>query len=149
MRSIPFLLSAIIIASSCSSSKPAMKAAVPAEAEKPDYSRLESWAAHASKKDPSDKLPASIRNNYLVDTSVAVFFIHPTTFTEDGRTEWNAPIFDAQINKETDESRFFTRLPHLMDTQFMLQGTGRPISVLIFRRIPYMPGRHLLSPILM
>lgn len=68
----------------------------------PDYSRLDYWAAHPWKKDPSDSLPAALgaqRNDSLAD----VFFIHPTTYTGT-RTGWNADVNDAALNARTDYS---------------------------------------------
>ena len=69
----------------------------------PDYSQLKFWAAHPSKKDPSD----SISNPLLSvarDSSVDVFFIHPTTLTskELAGTVWNANLLDADLNAKTD-----------------------------------------------
>ncbi len=69
---------------------------------KPDYSRLDYWAAHPWKKDPSDSIPQPLRYESL-DSSVDVFFIHPTSFTKKSRSrESNAPIDDAAINAKTD-----------------------------------------------
>ncbi|MEO8173823.1 MAG: hypothetical protein ABI581_12095, partial [Sediminibacterium sp.] len=36
----------------------------------PDYSKLDYWAAHPSKWDPSDSVPRPFRENYHSDTSV-------------------------------------------------------------------------------
>jgi hypothetical protein len=68
--------------------------------ETPDYSRLDSWAAHPWKKDPSDSLPSPLR--YEEKDSVAdVFFIYPTTYTGT-KKGWNAEIDDPQLNAKTD-----------------------------------------------
>lgn len=70
-----------------------------------DYSSINNWASHPWKKDFGDSVPAPLRNTYNPDTSKAdVFFIHPTTYTEDGRLfGWNAPVDNATLNQQTDE----------------------------------------------
>lgn len=70
----------------------------------PDYSKLDYWAAHPWKKDPSDSVPQPLRLNYFPDSAADVFFIHPTTLTANKDTNWNAPIDDAGINAKTDYS---------------------------------------------
>ncbi|MFT3909566.1 MAG: DUF3089 domain-containing protein [Ferruginibacter sp.] len=70
----------------------------------PDYSDLKYWAAHPSKYDPSDSVPAALKYNYRQDTLADVFFIHPTTLTDYSDTSWNATINDAAINIKTDNS---------------------------------------------
>jgi hypothetical protein len=70
----------------------------------PDYANLDLWAAHPDKWDPSDSIPKPLRNTWH-DTTVDVFFLHPTTFTDPARTnEFNAPIDDDSINRKTDYS---------------------------------------------
>jgi hypothetical protein len=70
----------------------------------PDYSRLEYWAAHPWKWDPSDSVPGPIRAISSIDSSVDVFFLHPTTFgSKTGSTDgWNADINDPGVNAKTD-----------------------------------------------
>ncbi len=70
----------------------------------PDYRSLNYWAAHPWKNDPSDRVPKDIKNNYSPDSTVDVFFIHPTTLTSNKDTSWNARIDDAAINEKTDNS---------------------------------------------
>ncbi|HCL05135.1 MAG TPA: DUF3089 domain-containing protein [Chitinophagaceae bacterium] len=71
----------------------------------PDYSNMEYWAAHPYKKDPSDSIPKPLRKNYQPDSTVDVFFIHPTTYTDDARPfGWNAPIYNADLAAKTDYS---------------------------------------------
>jgi len=70
----------------------------------PDYSNLYYWAAHPWKKDPSDSVPKPLRNGYTIDSSADVFFIYPTTLTDEKDTSWNANINDAAINAKTDYS---------------------------------------------
>ncbi|MES2773637.1 MAG: DUF3089 domain-containing protein [Bacteroidota bacterium] len=75
----------------------------------PDYSNLYYWAAHPYKHDPSDSLPVRYRKDYQ-DSSVDVFFIYPTTYTDkskiaaepNGGSRWNANINDDSLNAKTD-----------------------------------------------
>ncbi len=70
----------------------------------PNYSDLHYWAAHPWKKDPSDSIPKPLRKNYKKDSTVDVFFIHPTTLTSQKDARWNADIDDAELNAKTDYS---------------------------------------------
>src|SRR5687767_5763828 len=58
----------------------------------PNYSNPDHWAAHPYKKDPSDSLPLPLQKEYLPDSTVDVFFIHPTTFTQRDDPRLNADI---------------------------------------------------------
>lgn len=69
---------------------------------KPDYSNLNYWAAHPWKWDPSDSIPKPLRKQYIKDSTVDVFFLYPTSFTDMEDERWNAPIDDAVINAKTD-----------------------------------------------
>lgn len=69
---------------------------------KPDYADLRYWAAHPGKWDPSDSVPSPLRGETL-DSTVDVFFIHPTTYTET-ITATNASIDDDYVNAKTDYS---------------------------------------------
>lgn len=69
----------------------------------PDYSDLHYWAAHPFKKDPADSVPKPLRSTYQPDTTVDVFFIHPTTYTDDHLPfGYSAPINNIEINTKTD-----------------------------------------------
>ena len=71
---------------------------------KPDYSDLNYWAAHPWKRDPSDSIPKSLRNEKR-DTLVDVFFLHPTVYTMKMKeANLNAEIDDAYLNAKTDYS---------------------------------------------
>lgn len=71
----------------------------------PDYSNLNYWAAHPWKKDPSDSLPKSLRKNYHPDSTVDVFFLHPTSYTAHSKPfGMNAPVDDSALNHKTDYS---------------------------------------------
>jgi Protein of unknown function (DUF3089) len=68
----------------------------------PDYTRLEFWAAHPDKWDPSDSVPSPLRKS-TVDKMADVFFLHPTTFTDEKYVnQGNAAIDDPYLNKKTD-----------------------------------------------
>jgi len=68
----------------------------------PDYNDLQYWAAHPYKRDPSDSIPLPLRHE-PIDSSVDVFFIHPTTYTKNMNDD-NAVIDDDYINAKTDYS---------------------------------------------
>jgi hypothetical protein len=70
----------------------------------PEYGSLDYWAAHPWKKDPSDSIPKPFRH-LPTDSSVDVFFMHPTTFTVNlKKNKLNASIDDNYINAKTDFS---------------------------------------------
>jgi hypothetical protein len=69
----------------------------------PDYSQLSYWAAHPKKYDPSDSVPAGLKADYRPDSTVDIFFIHPTSYTNEVRElGWNASIDNAELNAKTD-----------------------------------------------
>lgn len=70
----------------------------------PDYANLDHWAAHPWKKDPSDSVPKPLQKEYLPDSVVDVFFIHPTTFTSREDQRMNPDINEARLNAKTDYS---------------------------------------------
>jgi len=71
---------------------------------KPDYSQLNYWAAHPWKWDPSDSIPAPLRNE-MRDSLADVFFLHPTTYTRKQSMKGpNAAIDNEYTNAKTDYS---------------------------------------------
>jgi hypothetical protein len=70
----------------------------------PDYSKLDYWAAHPDKRDLSDSIPEPLKATTIKDSTVDVFFLHPTTFgtIENADLGWNAAINDSVINAKTD-----------------------------------------------
>ncbi|HET6996308.1 MAG TPA: DUF3089 domain-containing protein [Chitinophagaceae bacterium] len=68
----------------------------------PDYSNYQYWAAHPYKWDPSDSLSPALETEAL-DSSVDVFFIHPTTYINKIKAD-NASIDDDYLNAKTDYS---------------------------------------------
>lgn len=69
-----------------------------------DYSLLENWAAHPYKKDPSDSIPEALKYDGEQDTTVDVFFLHPTTLTSLKAVAWNADLKDSVMNAKTDNT---------------------------------------------
>lgn len=70
----------------------------------PEYSKLYYWAAHPLKWDPSDSIPQPFRKEKR-DTTVDVFFLHPTIYTGKLKdSSLNADIDDAYLNAKTDYS---------------------------------------------
>lgn len=80
------------------------EAAFKSESGVPDYGKLEYWAAHPNKKDPSDTVPLPLVNDQK-EQKADVFFLHPTTLMglrDNGNN--NARIDDALLNYKTDYS---------------------------------------------
>jgi hypothetical protein len=69
-----------------------------------NYSDLNNWAAHPLKKDLSDSISEGIIDRRVNDSSVDVFFIHPTTYLQKEFENWNADVNDVAINEKTDNS---------------------------------------------
>jgi hypothetical protein len=69
-----------------------------------NYSDLNNWAAHPWKKDLSDSISDGIIDRRVNDSSVDVFFIHPTTYLQKEFVSWNADLNDLAINAKTDNS---------------------------------------------
>jgi hypothetical protein len=76
----------------------------PGSRPEPDYANINYWAAHPWKKDLSDSVPQPLRQSYMPDSVADVFFIHPTTFTDNKDQRLNADINDAALNAKTDYS---------------------------------------------
>ena len=103
IRSLIFLLSFVSFIG-CSDKYLAYKSAYSFQSttDSPDYSNLNYWAAHPWKWDPSDSIPKPLRNEAR-DSSVDVFFLHPTTYTKSMKED-NASINDPYLNAKTDYS---------------------------------------------
>jgi len=70
----------------------------------PYYSNQNYWAAAPFKYNPSDNVPKGL-NQKSKDTLADVFFIYPTTYTDQQMPDgWNADIDDEKLNKKTDNS---------------------------------------------
>ncbi len=70
----------------------------------PDYSRIESWAAHPTKRDAADSIPLKSNLKDQQQTAKAdVFFVHPTTFLGKPKNNfhWNADCNDREQNEKT------------------------------------------------
>lgn len=84
----------------------------------PDYTHFTHWAAHPLKQDPSDSTPLPFRN-FTPDTTVDVFFLHPTSYTgsdyvnesalslPEERLRWNAFLDNENINQKTDRGSIY------------------------------------------
>jgi hypothetical protein len=71
----------------------------------PNYADLHFWAAHPYKNDPSDSIPEPLKANYRKDSTVDIFFVHPTTYTATEKSFGsNANLEDAALNGKTDYS---------------------------------------------
>ncbi len=71
----------------------------------PDYSDLNNWAALPFQLDSADAVPLTRWKDEQVNSSVDVFFIHPTTYIgKAGENQWNADIHDEKVNLRTDKS---------------------------------------------
>jgi hypothetical protein len=81
----------------------------------PNYGNLNYWAAHPWKHDLADSVPKPLRHTPQ-DSSVDVFYLHPTLYfdtgaiagmdpaTEAGRPAWNALFGDSLLNVRVDNS---------------------------------------------
>lgn len=70
---------------------------------RPDYSNLNHWAAHPLKTEVSDT-PSRFTPAPSMEASADVFFLHPTSYTENfGSSPWNAALDDAALNEKTDK----------------------------------------------
>ena len=73
-----------------------------ATAQVPNYSDLNNWSAHPTIFDNSDRVPKDLQKNFVKDSLVDVFFVHPTTYF--GFTDgWNASLGNDEVNNRTDE----------------------------------------------
>ncbi len=94
---------ALCLMTACGSVKPKGNFEITKVPPTPDYSKLETWAAHPDKKDPADMVPSGLQDEQA-STEVDVLFFYPTTYTggKKSEREWNADINDAALNKKTD-----------------------------------------------
>jgi len=71
----------------------------------PDYSKLEYWAAHPNKRNPSDSIPRDIKTSVASSKDVDVFFLYPTSYLDRNMPYgWSAPLKENKINIYTDFS---------------------------------------------
>jgi hypothetical protein len=68
----------------------------------PDYSILKNWASHPSIHDYGDSIPKPLRKNYFYDSTIDVFFIHPTTYIRKENGLMNADVNSEAVNDRTD-----------------------------------------------
>jgi Protein of unknown function (DUF3089) len=68
-----------------------------------NYSLLSNWAAHPYKKDCSDSVPLFLKKGYVIDSTVDVFFIHPTSYTDAAKPFGNNAVTNnLELNNQTD-----------------------------------------------
>ncbi len=89
----------------------------------PDYTKLQYWAAHPDKRDNADSLPASHLKDVQANSEVDVFFVYPTIYTGNKKTQkkWNADVDDIALNKEIDNST-------ILHQSSVFNGTGKVYS---------------------
>ncbi|RYY46383.1 MAG: DUF3089 domain-containing protein [Chitinophagaceae bacterium] len=103
MKSFLHTIVVVLIISSCGTGRKLVQEQ-PLKGRTPDYRRLADWAAHPWKWDPADSIPKPFKNSEYRDSTVDVFFIHPTTFTNKKDSNANADLDDVKLNAKTDNS---------------------------------------------
>ena len=68
----------------------------------PDYSNIRSWASHPSIHDMGDSIPKPLRKEYSYDSTIDVFFIHPTTYLRKENDQMNGDVSNERLNDRTD-----------------------------------------------
>ena len=68
----------------------------------PVYSNLHSWASHPLKHDKGDSIPQPLRKQYAYDSTIDVFFIHPTTYLRKENNQMNGDVNNETLNARTD-----------------------------------------------
>jgi hypothetical protein len=107
MKKIVSLAIVIFVATGCSKGyiKFASQYTFRSSDGKPHYENLDYWAAHPYKHDTSDSIPKPLQNNALQDSTVDVFFLHPTSYLDKEKPfGWNAVVDDSVLNAKTDYS---------------------------------------------
>jgi hypothetical protein len=68
----------------------------------PDYSKIRSWASHPFIHDMGDSIPKPLLKEYAYDSTIDVFFIHPTTYLRKINDQMNADIDNETVNERTN-----------------------------------------------
>lgn len=68
----------------------------------PRYADMHSWASHPLKHDFGDTIPEPLRKIHSYDSTVDVFFIHPTTYLRKVNDQMNGDVHNEQLNSRTD-----------------------------------------------
>lgn len=71
--------------------------------DQPQYDNVNYWAAHPDKWDPSDSISLAVKDRTR-DTSIDIFFLHPTTLTSKFHGNFNGQFSDDTLNAKTDYS---------------------------------------------
>lgn len=70
-----------------------------------NYSNLKNWACHPAKKDAGDSVPKPLQKEFVLDTGVDVFFIHPTTYLDKSKPFGQyADVKNEALNSITDKT---------------------------------------------
>lgn len=69
----------------------------------PDYSNIRHWASHPSIHDIGDSIPKPLRKLYSYDSTIDVFFIHPTTYLRKVNDQMNGDLNNETLNERTDK----------------------------------------------
>ena len=68
----------------------------------PRYADLQNWASHPLKRDNGDSIPQPLRKQFVHDSTIDVFFIHPTTYMRKENDQMNGDVNSETINRRTD-----------------------------------------------
>ena len=68
----------------------------------PDYSDMHSWASHPLIHDFGDSIPKPLLKDHRYDSTIDVFFIHPTTYIRKENGQMNADLNSETVNDRTD-----------------------------------------------
>ncbi len=69
----------------------------------PDYSVTQNWASLPSIHDYGDSIPKPLRKDYRYDSTIDVFFIHPTTYIRQENGIMNADMNSEAVNDRTNK----------------------------------------------
>lgn len=69
----------------------------------PDYSIIRNWASLPSIHDFGDSIPKPLIKEYKYDSTIDVFFIHPTTYIRQENGQMNADMNSEFVNARTDK----------------------------------------------
>ena len=134
MSKILIVCCSLVVIVGCKTLLPTADFSTESNGVEPDYSSMDCWAAHPSKKDFSDKFP----KNFKADTSLSgidVFFIYPTIYLSGKK--WNAEIDDKKLNRKISRSTIkfqasvFNQLANVYSPlyrQMHLQGYKNPVN---------------------
>lgn len=100
------ILSLLILTSACKNYNPRSAFDSKVTPAAPDYANPANWAALPDRVDLSDRTPNPALKDNQSTAKVDVFFLYPTTLTEDVKDgdHWNGDVTDVKLNDKTDKS---------------------------------------------